>query len=760
MKRVCLLLIGLIGCLAASGQTALGQWKDWASFNSVYHVAAAGERIYAAGSLGLFYYDRTGHTIETLTKSEGLSDVGIADLYYDETSGWLIVAYTNSNIDLVKDGRVYNVSDIKRAEIPGDKTLYRAAFHNRNAYLACGFGIVVVDLERKEIKESYYLGEGGSYMPIYDILFKDGLIVAATDDGLISAPDDDPMLNVRDRWTQESSILSTMKVRRLALKGEELAVLTDNGAEDVLYVGSDGVYDAFLSGRILDIRNTQGRLCVCQPDRIKIYGGSTDEEITQIGWYNAGTAAAVLDEEGALWAGHEWAGLVKIGPDRDEAEWYRPECPTMDQAYSLKAFRDRMLVAPGGRTTTYANSGITGNVLIYQDKSWHQIDADGHHFVDVLDMAVNPKDTSEILAASWEEGIVRIQEGKVSKIYDQTNTNGALTPYVSGSYSTYRTGAVCFDKQGNAWMTNALVPQGLVKRSRSDEWTSFNIGSMVGGSPIDHILVDDRTGFLWMLGRANRLYVHDGENRMAYVDPNNGSRLNTSSVNCMEMDLDGEIWLGTDKGIKVIYNTSNVFNNGGHGETAPTTCSNIIMSDEFDEYLMHYENITCMAVDGANRKWVGTNTGGLYLISANGQEQISHFTASNSPLYSNKIVCVEVQPKTGEVFIGTDIGLQAYRGTATEGASYINKDNIYAFPNPVKPEYEGPVAIKGFSTNALVHITDAAGHVVFSTNAEGGQAIWNTYTNNGEKVGSGVYYVFASDTQGQMRAVTKVLIIR
>jgi hypothetical protein len=247
---------------------------------------------------------------------------------------------------------------------------------------------------------------------------------------------------------------------------------------------------------------------------------------------------------------------------------------------------------------------------------------------------------------------------------------------------------------------------------------------------------------------------------MAYVNPNQGSRLETHAVNCMVQDRSGDIWFGTDKGIKVIYDGYRAFANGGRGEQSPVTCSNILYSEDgIYEYLMAYEGITCMAVDGANRKWVGTTNNGLYLVSANGLEELAHFTTANSPLYSDKISTLAVHPETGVVYIGTAYGLQSYRSTAT-AAENLPSANIYAFPNPVRPDYEGPIAIKGFMRDALVHVTDTRGHVVFSTTAQGGQAIWNGRTVNGDRVASGTYYVFASDTGGTMRSVAKILIVR
>ena len=228
----------------------------------------------------------------------------------------------------------------------------------------------------------------------------------------------------------------------------------------------------------------------------------------------------------------------------------------------------------------------------------------------------------------------------------------------------------------------------------------------------------------------------------------------------MVQDQNGHIWLATNKGIKVIYDAYKTFNNGGNGEQSPVTCSNILFTEgEQVEYLLAYENITSIAVDGANRKWVGTSAGGLYLLSANGLEQLENFTTANSPLYSNRIVSVALHPITGEVFVGTSMGVQSYRSTATFATAQPEKP-IHVFPNPVRPEYDGPVAFRGFTRNAVVHVTDEAGHVVYSTTAQGGQAIWYIRNHDGNRVSSGVYFVFASNEEGKMKSVAKVLVIK
>ena len=445
-------------------------------------------------------------------------------------------------------------------------------------------------------------------------------------------------------------------------------------------------------------------------------------------------------------------------------EVYRPSGPfSHDNAYRLVPFNYRMMLCPGGHTSTYANTYLEPNLFTSQGSQWEGLDLSNGMLdgcADVVDAAVNPRDTTEVVIALWGSGVASVRNRQVERLYDETNTSGALVPYSSGTYSTLNTGAVAFDRQGDLWVLNSQSSHALAVRRADGSWESFSTEAMVSVPEVDKLIWDSITGYKWFLGRSNIIYVHDGKNRMARVNPNNGSKLSTDAVTALVQDHSGVLWLGTNKGLKVIYDGSKAFAGGGNGEISPVNCNNItITNGDFYEYLMAYESITAIAVDGANRKWVGTASGGLYLLSANGMDQLEHFTTSNSPLFSDRIVALGINERTGEVFVGTDRGLQVYRGTATYAVANPLSE-VYAFPNPVRPGYDGPIAVKGLSRNALVHITDAAGHTVYATTAHGGQAIWNGRTQSGEQVASGVYYVFASDDKGDNRSVAKILIIR
>lgn len=769
-KRIVTILLTLLCSLPMQAQLGVGKWRDCFSYYELHKVLQAGDRIYASAAGGLFYYDLDDLTVNRMNKTTILNDVGISTFAYDQQTKDLVIAYNNANIDIVRNDKVTNISDIKRNNIGGSKNINSIRFKDRCAYIACGFGIVVVDLTRNEIKETFYLGEDGTYLGINDIAFTDSLIVAATDNGILYADKDNPYLNINTNWTlDESSLLAGLKVKRLETgdDGHLVAMAYSDGSDTTVYRENGTMTFAPLtSGNIRNIKVSQNKLLVCHQDGVSIYDGqySLLQDVGDIDWMKMDANDAELGSDGTLWIAHQWAALASIEMSNNmRINTFYPQGPSSDNSYRLTAYDNELMVSPGGHTTTYSGVYLPANVFTFDGKEWKALEDPDHLLdgvTDIIEVAVNPRNQKVRLAAAWRSGIVEITDNKVTNLYNETNSDGALQPYVEGSYNALFTGAIAYDNKGNAWITNSLKQNGLAVLYSNGSWQSFNTHSMVNGSDLDHIIWDSIRGLKLFWGRANKIFVHDGESKMAYIDPNNGAKLETSIVNCVAQDHNGNIWIGTNKGIKVVYNLSSIFDNGGEGERSPVTCNNILYNENgISEYLMAYESVTTIVVDGANRKWVGTSTGGLYLLSANGLEQIEHFTAANSPLFSDKIVSLAIMPWSGQLFITTDKGLETYRSTATYAFSEP-MDDIHAFPNPVRPDYDGPIAIKGFTRNGIVHITDAAGNTVFSTRANGGQAIWNGCTNSGERVASGIYYVFASAEDGSMRSATKIMVIR
>ena len=256
------------------------------------------------------------------------------------------------------------------------------------------------------------------------------------------------------------------------------------------------------------------------------------------------------------------------------------------------------------------------------------------------------------------------------------------------------------------------------------------------------------------------ILVFDDNNTLDYTTDDKVKKLTFSSgrgaicgseIFSIAEDKNGEVWVGTDKGICVFYSPDAVFSNENYDAQQIK-----IEQDGNIQYLLETEIVTAITVDGANRKWIGTLNSGVYFMSSDGTQQLEHFTKENSPLFSNAISSLAINPEDGEVFIGTDLGIISYRSTATEG---VESCDIFAFPNPVNNKYEGVVAIKGLTQDASVKITDVSGSLIYQTKALGGQAIWNGKNLKGEKAASGVYMVFSTAADGSESCSTKILIV-
>lgn len=768
IKKVISLLAILAICHLASetcAQTAIGKWRDCLDASMVFHVAEGHDAFFAATRGGLFSYDPDYGTLTSFSKSTGLSDVGVATMAYDNTTQHLVIAYTNSNVDVLDGNHIYNISDIKRSEIAGNKSISHIRFNNGKAYLATGFGVVVLNLTRHEIEETWYLGTDGTRTIVHDLAFGSDSIYAATGEGMKHIARDDRHPGVSDRWSNDHRFDSLTITTLLPLGSQLLALgYSSNAAASSLMLSDSSQHTLIDHGEILNLHINHGKIIVVRRHRLDLYDQTMSivNSITTDTYPYLSVNDAILGSDGTYWLGHQWDGLTQLTP-AGIATVHRPEGPASnDRVYRLVPFNYRMMVCPGGHTSTYARSYYATDLFTEQHGQWSRLTktsvVDGTS--DLVDVAINPYDTTELCAALYGHGICSIRNNQTITLYNDTNTDGALIPYSSPTYTTLNTSAVAFDLLGNLWIAVSHSPNALAVRHKNGSWESFSTTAAAGYLQVDKLVCDSVTGFKWFCGRDNVIYVHDGESRFARVNPNNGSKLSTSSVTALAQDQLGNLWVGTNKGIKVIYDGYRAFQNGTNGEISPVNCSNItITNGEFSEYLMAYEGITAIAVDGANRKWVGTSTGGLYLLSANGMDQLAHFTAANSPLFADKIVAIGINERSGEVYIGTEYGTQVYRGTATYAVS-TPLSEVYAFPNPVKNDYDGPIAIKGLTRNGIVHIVDAAGHIVFSTQANGGQAIWYGRTQSGDPVSSGVYYVFAADSQGDNHSVAKILVIR
>jgi len=313
-------------------------------------------------------------------------------------------------------------------------------------------------------------------------------------------------------------------------------------------------------------------------------------------------------------------------------------------------------------------------------------------------------------------------------------------------------------------MSNGYSSEPVVVLSAEGNWVSHETSSIGGpGSNLLGRFVINQSDHKWFIReRGGGILVYDdnatpedhSDDQAKTINTNIGSgNLPTNDVYSIAEDLNGEIWVGTQEGICVFYSPGAVFSNGNFD------AQRILLEQDGNiQILLETEAVLSIAVDGANRKWLGTQSSGVFLMSSDGTKEIHHFTSENSPLPSNTVQSIAVDGESGEVFFGTELGLVSFRGTATDG---LSTNQCYkVFPNPVRENYEGPIAITGLVRNTNVKITDLVGNLVFETTSEGGQAIWDGRNTKGERVSTGVYLALCTAPEGTSKCVSKIMVAR
>ncbi|MDL2315189.1 hypothetical protein LJC16_02910 [Bacteroidales bacterium OttesenSCG-928-C19] len=779
LKILNIFLIALLSFVstgfAQTSKPQVGTWRDHLAHSQATKLAVAGDRVYAGGASGLYYYDRQDGSVNRMTKVQGFSDFGVTNLAYCKKKNALVITYENSNIDLYIDDVVYNISDLKRSSAYSSKNIHNIIFEGNYAYLSCDFGILVLDLDRKEIYNTYaYIGEGGTQVKVNAIAFNDTSIYAATANKIYYADKNDPLLMVYEHWNYVDDALfdNVSNVMDVCVFNNKLVVAIEKDTDTAFYYYQDTwTKFADIKSNFIKTQIVGNNLCTFERDEVNVY----NKEFVKTD--SVATISSIpchfeirdgeIAEDNSLWISQSWDYLSYINDYRKGNPCWQsitaPTSPASVHAYRMAYTDGRMLLVPGGLTFGLVPRYLSPAVFTFESNRWKELDKgiglDG--IADFVDIAVDPKDKNHYYVASAGAGIVEIKDNKPVMLYDDTNTNDALLRYVQGDYGVIRAVAVEFDSEGNLWVLNSLQDRALVVRYADGTWTNFYTASVVTNNEMKDLLVSNYTNLKWFIGKGNRIFVHDGENKFGYIDPNNGNDLKSSSINCLAEDKNGIIWIGTDKGIKTVYNTWDVFS----GATLPgqlnVSCGVIHAKNELHDetrYLLETTPVTAIAIDGANRKWVGTQNAGVFLFSENMDEQLLSFTAENSILFSNNILDIEINQSTGEVFFVTDNGVVSYMGEATQGD--IEYTDVYVYPNPIRPDYDGPIAIKGLVENSLIHITDVAGNVVYTTQSLGGQAIWNGRNLSGKRVATGVYLVFVADKEGEKRVVTKLLFIK
>lgn len=740
----------------------IGQWREHLNYKDVTQVIR-GDKIYSATGAAVFSVD-AHKEIERYSKVTGLNDIGVQCIGWDASTQQLVIAYNNSNIDVLKGDATRNIGDIKRSSIAGNKTIYSIFCRNGFAYLGTGLGVVVVNLTKYEITDTWFIGNNGAQVKVNAFAGDGTSFYAATDEGLKSIPINNTNPSNYANWQLLSggNGLSSGAVKNVLVANNKVIVEKN----DSLFIGNGTAWSLLYADAAWPFVNTaasENKVLVSQRTasgswRVVVLNtnGQVEKTVSPAG-LNAMPRSALLDTDGSVWIADQFGGLLHYNTS---AERFVPNGPLGSADGELVVLQNRLYAAAGSVNSAWNYQYNRNGVFSFIDDQW---DYRGYYNVPLLDsvldfvtVAVDPADAS-VWAGSYGGGLVHFRAQAQPVLYKQQNSS--LQPAI-GDANSYRVSGLAFDEGHNLWISNYGAPQNLQVRKADSTWKSFTVPFALAENAVSQIVIDDLNQ-LWIVGpKDNGVFCFNYGNSIDNVSDDRWKRyqqgagngnLPSNTVLSIAKDKNGFIWIGTDKGIGIVRCNGEVFNSGGCDAVLP-----IVQLDRFAGYLFRNEIVQAIATDGANRKWIGTRNG-LWLISPDGDKIIYRFTAENSPLLNNDVKRIAIDDVSGEVFIATQSGICSFRSTATESGA--SNSDVLVFPNPVPPGYGGTIGIRGLVKDALVKITELNGRLVFQGRALGGQFNWNGRNYLGNRVASGVYLVVVRDDSGEEKAVTKIVMV-
>lgn len=763
MKKISILTILLVFiAFQMNAQIGVGEWRDHLSFNYAIAVTESSSKVYVASENGVFSYNKNSYNIEKMTKVNILSDVGISSISYSDQNDVLLVGYSNGNVDLIFDNEMFNLPDIKREMISGSKSINHILFIDEFAYLSCGFGIVVINLSKREIKDTYYIGDLGTLVHVNQLVYDNDYLYAATNQGVYVADYTNQNLIDYSNWQKITDIPNyTSAFSSIYVNNETMLVNQSNElTNDVLYSFENNSWNIFNNeySTIKRIKYNSSSIQVVTNRNILLYTPELTFQdsvtITEAPVYNP--YDVVLDDRNIYWIASRGHGLIKVQNNNAEIGIF-PNAPYTANSFNIDIDNDRVLVTAGGYNDLGNNLFLNGGVYSFQNEKWQSYA--NYDVPDYTVVKIDPRNINHFFIGCWGKGVIEYLNDEIINTFNDTSSS--LQSEITGN-DYCRIAGLAFDQENNLWVTNSKVTAPISVKKADGGWVSYDFNEQVSDKPVGEIIVTQNNHKWVILPDGNGLFVFDNNQtldnknddlykKLSVVDEN--GKIITNRIYSIVEDLNGDIWLGTNQGVLVYNNPQNVFEDANfHARRITVTI------DDFTQYLLNTELITSIAVDGANQKWIGTKSSGVYHVSKDGTEEMNHFTEENSPLLSNDIRDIGINHESGEVFFATDKGLISYRGSATMGSDEFR--DVYVYPNPVREDYHGEITVRGLVSDVNVKITDISGNIVYETTAEGGQATWDGKNFSGRRVSTGVYLIFCTNDDGSKTHITKLLFIK
>lgn len=751
---------------------SIGSWQIYPAYTVCTYNIPVGNRIYALMENNLMAYDTDDQSITTFDWMRQLNDVTIAFIRYSEQAKRLILIYDNGNIDLLStenDDDVVNLAQLKNSAMQ-NKKVNNVQIVGSKAYVCTGFGIIVVDMDEAIISKTYNLGTS-----ITACTTNETHIYAASAAGLWQGSLSDNLQD-KNNWKKlNNSFAATFMEFFDGLLWAQVGnnVMTSN-AEISSFSNrlqlNKATYWTKSANQLL-IGNAQ-TTCIfnTKDDYQTITGPFTWNQLTMQG--------------NTFWASDGYEGLQAYTLDDKTfqlvTQKIHPNSPLHNYTYHLRYNGDRLMIAGGNRH--YTSTARPGTAMILEsDGTWVNFDPQSaatllpkEIYQDVTNIVCDPNDASHFYVGTTRSGIFEFKDDKcVGHIGLENSPMQSILPSAPAPQNFVVGDGLQYDREGNLWVLNCTQGRQdtTIRVMRPNgTWTGIPCPEVQAASTLDNIYFDSR-GWAWMTSRrmdARGIFMLDYKNTIdnsaddhrqlrGTLINQDGTSYSPDGFFCAAEDIDGSMWVGTNLGPFLISDPSTFRNTNFTFEQVKVSRND---GSGLADYLLNGIPITAIAIDGGGRKWFGTQENGIFFISADCQEEIYHFTTENSPIPSDDIFDIVIHPSNGQVMFATDKGLCSFVSDATAPEEELVKDSIQIFPNPVEPDYNGPIIVRGLVEDCEVKITSSTGQLIIKGISNGGTFTWNGCNAHGKRVASGIYNLIANTSDGKKAVIRKIAFIR
>ena len=731
-------------------------WKGYFSYNEITDDCVSDSKVYSSTKNSVFNIDVTSNVLSTFTSINDVKPDEITAVFHTSNNHTL-VGNKNGLIIIIKpDGSTLDKVDIiTDVPVPANAKKINDFYEfNGKVYVSTQYGISVIKLSNFEIESNFYIGSAGEFIDVLQTTIFNGEIFAVTrTQGIKKATLNNPFLYDFSQW----SVFNASTWYSIVTFNNQLVAMSNDG---YTYKFNGNVAQQF-SNQVasgLKLRTDNAYLTITNQWQILVYSQSLSLVgiVYQIPNFPDSFTCAITKND-KLFIGTSKNGLFETSVVNPIVfTTISPNGPIEDLAFKVKKTTNDLWLTHGNIDRTYTPDYKLQGISIYNKNSgWNKIPAsEVEGAVSLATIVENPRNLNEVFVGSGHSGMLKFTNKTNPFLYNQTNFLESIG-WIPGFISV-RINGMKYDKDGNLWITNSSVNKGVKVLKNNNTWQSFDLSSVIQNPQfLNYGNIDiDKNGTKWIAtyGGGVLAFNEKYNNKFIVINEENGN-LPNNDVRCVAVDNRNQLWIGTFKGLRILNSVDKFIS-----ENELTTTNIVIQEGDLAQELFYQQVIQDIKVDGSNNKWVSIADAGVFQVSPNGQTTLRRFTKENSPLPSNNVLDIEIDEVSGEVFFATDKGLVSYLGSSTKGDD--NLENVYAYPNPVRPGYTGTVKISGLMDKVNLKITDVEGNLVFETTSSGGTVEWDTTAFGKYKVASGVYMVFVSSNDAAETTVKKIMVIR